>query len=64
MEFYDFVQTELDDTSGIITRLPREVALFTNRRSTPPRHAAGDAEHYSADGVSAIIARARDMNFH
>jgi len=67
MEFYAYVRSNLDEADGIVTRLPREVALFTTRPTTPPRHPRsgpnGDAEPYSTEEVFAIINRSQEIGF-
>ena len=62
-EFYGYVRSHLDDQDGIITRLPREVALFTGHPATPGRHPAGNSLSYSDDEISAIISRSREIGF-
>ncbi len=67
MEFYDYVRSNLDEDDGIVTRLPREVALFTGRPATPPRHprsgSNGVAEPYSNEEASAIVRRSGEIGF-
>lgn len=62
-EFYEYVRINLAPDDGIITRLPREVALLTERPASPPRHPSGEDAHYTVAEGNLIVERARATGF-
>ncbi len=54
LEFYDFVRTETPADALILSREPREVALFTGRHSTPPNY-PGESRDYYTDAEVATL---------
>ena len=61
MEFYDYLRSSQDAEGGVLTRLPREVALFSDRTATPARHTSNNAERYTDAELDLILDRAEDM---
>lgn len=63
LEFYDYVRSNLGPDEGIITRLPREVALFADRRASAARLPAEDDHHYTEAEADSVIAHFRKVGF-
>jgi hypothetical protein len=61
-EFYEYVRARVEPEEAIITRLPREVALFTGRPTTPPRHPEEHDDRYSDPEVEEILDHAAKSN--
>lgn len=52
--FYEHVKTSTPEHAVILSRVPREVAFFTGRRSTPPNLPGDNRDTFSAEEESAL----------
>jgi len=61
MEFYERVKETTPPDALILSRLPREIAFFTGRRSTPPNLPAGNRDEYSVDEVAELLSYCEEV---
>ena len=55
MEFYNRIRWDTPPDAVILSRIPREIAFFTGRRSTPPNLPDENRDHYSAEEIVELL---------